>query len=126
METNLLKKRVIWFTDYKPSLREDEVGTEVETRAERSSLSCFLWLAPLPFSYSQTYVTMDCGHGQGLLTPISSSPRHAHNQSEGGNSSVEFPLLRYVKVTADDRDYLERGRGTNRRGVSEGNEVQSE
>lgn len=66
-------------------------------------------------------MAMDCGQGQGLLTSFSSSPRLAHNQSDGGNLSVEFPLLRYVKVTTD-AIWKEEG-GTSRRGVSEGNKI---
>lgn len=59
--------------------------------------------------------TTHSGHGWGLLTS-SSKPQHAnaHNQANGGNSSVEF-LLRCVKLTLEtnyDRDYLERGRPT--------------
>lgn len=60
--------------------------------------------------------TTHSGHGWGLLTS-SSKPQHAHahNQADGGNSSVEFLLLWCVKLTLEtnyDRDYLERGRPT--------------
>lgn len=77
-------------------------------------------LSQLPFSYSGVHMPMNrtthSGHGWGLLTS-SGKPQHAHahNQANGGNSSVEFLLLRCVKLTLEtnyDRDYLERGRPT--------------
>lgn len=82
-------------------------------------LAVFFWLVQLAtFSHSGVHMPMNrttqSGHGWGLLAS-SSKAQHAHNQADEGNFSVEFLLLRCVKLTLGtdyDRDYLERGRPT--------------